>query len=110
MGARIVPKRIRKTPAPPAEPSKDSLRPTRGRRRPFAPSAALALTDTVARITEGQVPDSIFERARAHFREQELFALVFTLTTISVWNRLSIRAGTEVANHQRKARPVSQTV
>jgi alkylhydroperoxidase family enzyme len=40
--------------------------------------AALALTDAVTRITEGHVPDAVFERARAHFNEQELIALVFT--------------------------------
>src|SRR5277367_3081820 len=39
--------------------------------------AALALTDAVTRITEGHVPDAVFERARAHFNEQELIALVF---------------------------------
>jgi alkylhydroperoxidase family enzyme len=50
------------------------------------------------------------ERARAHFNEQELIALVFTLTTISAWNRLAITARTEVDNYQPKARPVSQTV
>jgi alkylhydroperoxidase family enzyme len=50
------------------------------------------------------------ECARAHFNEQELIALVFTLTTISAWNRLAITARTEVDNYQPKARPVSQTV
>ena len=37
--------------------------------------AALTLTDAVTRITGGQVPDSVFERAQAHFNEQELIAL-----------------------------------
>jgi AhpD family alkylhydroperoxidase len=71
--------------------------------------AALALTDAVTRITEGHVPDSVFERARAHFNEQKLIALVFTLTTINAWNRLAITMRTEVGNYQPKARPVSQT-
>ena len=31
--------------------------------------AALALTDAVTRITEGHVPDAVFERGRAHFNE-----------------------------------------
>jgi alkylhydroperoxidase family enzyme len=55
------------------------------------------------------VPDAVFERARAHFNEQELIALVFTLTTINAWNRLAITMRTEVGNYQPKARPVSQT-
>ena len=67
--------------------------------------AALALTDAVTRITEGHVPDAVFERARAHFNEQKLIALVFTLTTINAWNRLAITMRTEVGNYQPKARP-----
>jgi alkylhydroperoxidase family enzyme len=49
------------------------------------------------------VPDAVFERARAHFNEQELIALVFTLTTINAWNRLAITMRTEVGNYQPKA-------
>ena len=64
--------------------------------------AALALTEAVTRITEGHVPDAVFERARAHFNEQELIALVFTLTTINAWNRLAITMRTEVGNYQPK--------
>ena len=71
--------------------------------------AALALTDAITRITEGHVPDAVFERARAHFNEQELIALVFTLITINAWNRLAITMRVEVGNYQPKARPVSQT-
>ena len=37
--------------------------------------AALTLTDAVTRITGGHVPDSVFERAQAHFNEQELIVL-----------------------------------
>jgi alkylhydroperoxidase family enzyme len=65
--------------------------------------AALALTDAVTQITEGHVPDAVFERTRAHFNEQELIALVFTLTTINAWNRLAITMRTEVGNYQPKA-------
>jgi AhpD family alkylhydroperoxidase len=71
--------------------------------------AALALTDAVTRITEGHVPDAVFDRARAHFNEQEMIALVFTLTTINAWNRLAITMRTEVGKYQPKGRPVSQT-
>ncbi len=67
--------------------------------------AALGLADAVTRITEGHVPDAVFERARAHFNEQELIALVFTLTTINAWNRLAITMRTEVGNYQPKAHP-----
>jgi hypothetical protein len=84
---------------------------TRGRSRRFTPSAnarRLRLLRPSPRITEGHVPDAVFERARANFNEQELIALVFTLTTINAWNRLAITMRTEVGNYQ-PARPVSQT-
>jgi len=55
------------------------------------------------------VPDSVFERARAHFNEPELIALVFTLTTINARNRLAITMRTEVGDYQPKVRPVSKT-
>jgi alkylhydroperoxidase family enzyme len=51
------------------------------------------------------VPNAAFEGARAHFNEQELIALVFTLTTINAWNRLAITMRTEVGSYQPKARP-----
>ena len=51
------------------------------------------------------MPDAVFERAQAHFNEQELIALVFTLTTINAWNRLAITMRTEVGNYQPKAHP-----
>jgi alkylhydroperoxidase family enzyme len=53
--------------------------------------------------------DAVFERARAHFNEPELIALVFTLTTINTRNRLAITMRTEVGNYQPKTRPVSKT-
>src|SRR5438477_7770408 len=110
MGVRIASICIRKTPAPSARPSRDST--GAWEEAPFYSErerAALALTEAVTRITEGHVPDAVFERARAHFNEQELIALVFTLTTINAWNRLAITMRTEVGNYQPKARPVSQT-
>jgi hypothetical protein len=57
------------------------------------------------RITEGHVPDAVFERARAHLNQQDLIALVFTLTTINAWDRLAITMRTEVGTYQPKGRP-----
>ena len=72
--------------------------------RPFPRTGEIAI---FANFTN--VPDAVFERARAHVNEQEMVALVFTLTTINAWNRLAITMRTEVGNYQPKARPVSQT-
>src|SRR5512132_4731619 len=62
--------------------------------------AALALTEAMTKITEGHVPDAVWETAKQHFSEQELLALVFTLITINAWNRLAITTRAEVAGSQ----------
>jgi AhpD family alkylhydroperoxidase len=52
--------------------------------------AALQWTEALTLITEGHVPDSVYEQARAHFSEEELVNLTLAVTTINAWNRISI--------------------
>ena len=52
--------------------------------------AALAWTEAVTRLTNGDVPDEVFEQARAHFSETELVHLTYVVATINTWNRLAI--------------------
>jgi AhpD family alkylhydroperoxidase len=66
--------------------------------------AALALTESITKITEGHVPDEVWERAKSQFNEQELTALVVTITTINAWNRLAITTRVEVGGYQPKAK------
>jgi len=109
---RVLPRRAFERRPRPRRDRAETLRAGRGEEAPFYSErerAALALTEAVTRITEGHVPDAVFERARAHFNEPELIALMFTLTTINVRNRLAITMRTEVGNYQPKARPVSKT-
>ena len=54
--------------------------------------AALAWTEAVTLIADGQAPDDVYENARAHFDEAELSNLTLTIATINAWNRLSIAA------------------
>jgi len=54
--------------------------------------AALAWTEAVTLIHEGQVPDSVYESVRPHFNERELADLTLAVATINAWNRLSIAA------------------
>jgi AhpD family alkylhydroperoxidase len=56
--------------------------------------AALAWTEAVTLITNGHVPDSVYEEAHAHFNERELSDLTFAVTAINTWNRLSIASRT----------------
>jgi AhpD family alkylhydroperoxidase len=57
-----------------------------------AERAALALTETVTRLadTADPVPDSVWEQAARHYDEQELAALVLSIATVNVWNRLNV--------------------
>jgi AhpD family alkylhydroperoxidase len=52
--------------------------------------AALALTEAVTVLTDGFVPDEVYERAAEHFGEAELAHLVGLITVINSWNRLMV--------------------
>jgi len=55
--------------------------------------AALELTECVTRISEGGVPDHVYQKVRAHFSEKEYVDLVMAINAINCWNRLSISTG-----------------
>ena len=52
--------------------------------------AALALAEAITLITDGRVPDEVWEQAAAEFPPAELAQLVFAITAINAWNRLAI--------------------
>ncbi|MFE9683515.1 carboxymuconolactone decarboxylase family protein [Streptomyces sp. NPDC006285] len=52
--------------------------------------AALALTEAVTVLTDGFVPDEVFEAAARHFDEAELSHLIATITVINAWNRFGV--------------------
>jgi AhpD family alkylhydroperoxidase len=52
--------------------------------------AALAWAEAVTLVTEGHVPDEVYEEARKHFSEEELVNLTMAVVTINGWNRLAI--------------------
>ncbi len=52
--------------------------------------AALAWTEAVTTLEHRQVPDDIYERARASFSEQELMTLTLAIVEINGWNRFAI--------------------
>ncbi len=52
--------------------------------------AALAWAEAVTLVTEGHVPDDVYEQARKQFSEEELVNLTLAVVTINGWNRLSI--------------------
>ncbi|MFJ2257607.1 carboxymuconolactone decarboxylase family protein [Streptomyces sp. NPDC087844] len=52
--------------------------------------AALALTEAVTVLTDGFVPDEVFETAARHFDETELSQLLASITVINAWNRFGV--------------------
>ncbi|MBM7169302.1 carboxymuconolactone decarboxylase family protein [Streptomyces sp. G44] len=52
--------------------------------------AAIELTDAVTVLTDGFVPDEVYERAAAHFDEAELTQLIAAIAVINAWNRFGV--------------------
>ncbi|MBW5420932.1 carboxymuconolactone decarboxylase family protein [Streptomyces sp. BG9H] len=52
--------------------------------------AALALTEAVTVLTDGFVPDEVYEKAAQHFSEAELAHMLGVITVINSWNRLMV--------------------
>ena len=62
--------------------------------------AALAWIESVTLITDGHVPDDVFEEARKVFSEQELVDLTLVGVAINGWNRLAIAFRAEAGKYQ----------
>lgn len=62
--------------------------------------AALAWTEALTLVTQGHVPDAVYEEASKQFNEKELSDLSLAITTINAWNRLSIAARTKPGTYK----------
>ena len=62
--------------------------------------AALEWTDAVTLITNGHVPDEVYEKVRRFFNEKELCDLTLVVATINAWNRFAISARTVPGSYQ----------
>jgi AhpD family alkylhydroperoxidase len=62
--------------------------------------AALAWTEAITLITEGHVPDDVYEQARGQFSEAELANLTLALIAINGANRLNIAFRTVPGSHK----------
>lgn len=70
--------------------------------------AALAWTEAVTLVTDGHVPDEVFEQARSQFSEQELANLTLAVVAINSWNRLNISFRTVAGGYQPAAKEKQQ--
>ena len=62
--------------------------------------AALAWTEAVTNVSQGHVPDEVYEEAHRHFTEKELADLTLAVAAINAWNRLAISARTVPGDYQ----------
>ena len=66
--------------------------------------AALELTEAITVLTDGFVPDEVYEQAARHFDETELAYLIAGITTINAWNRFGVTSRA-VAGHYTPGKP-----
>ena len=69
--------------------------------------AALAWTEALTLITDGHVPDNVYETARAQFDERELADLSLAIVAINGANRLNIAFRTVPGSYRAKVRVAS---
>jgi AhpD family alkylhydroperoxidase len=61
---------------------------------------ALAWTEAVTLITDGHVPDAVYEEVRQHLNEEELVNLTLAVVAINGWNRFAISFRTVPGTYQ----------
>jgi AhpD family alkylhydroperoxidase len=62
--------------------------------------AALLLAEELTRIADRPVSEGVHEHAREQFNDQERGDLVWVITAINAWNRISIGWGTVPGDYQ----------
>ena len=62
--------------------------------------AALAWAESVTQLSNGNVPDEVYDEVRKEFSEEELIDLTLVVATINVWNRVNIAFRTTPGNYQ----------
>lgn len=66
--------------------------------------AALEWAEALTVITDGFVPDRVYDIARTHFSEKELVDLSMAIVAINGWNRLSVAFRTEPGKYQARSK------
>src|SRR4051794_18584704 len=61
---------------------------------------ALAWAEAVTNVTDGQVPDAVYDTVREEFTDAEIANLTFAVATINSWNRLNIALRREAGGYR----------
>jgi AhpD family alkylhydroperoxidase len=59
--------------------------------------AALALTEAITLVAQGQVPDDVYEAAAVHLTPAQISAVEWLAVVINAWNRIAISSRYHVA-------------
>ena len=70
--------------------------------------AALAWTEALTLLTEGNVPDNVFALARAQFSEEELVKLTLAVVAINGANRINVAFRAVPGNYQPAIRSAAE--
>jgi AhpD family alkylhydroperoxidase len=62
--------------------------------------AGLALAEAVTLISDGHVPDDVYEKAARVFDQEELASVVWHTIAINAWNRLAITSRSEPGHYK----------
>ena len=62
--------------------------------------AALEWTEALTDITDGHVPDAVYDAVRGHFSEKELADLTWAVAAINAWNRVAIAFRSEAGTYR----------
>jgi AhpD family alkylhydroperoxidase len=71
--------------------------------------AALEWTEALTLVTDGHVPDEVYESARRQFSERELVELAMIAVAINGWNRLCIGFRVEAGTYQPRQQEPKRT-
>lgn len=61
--------------------------------------AALEWTEALTRVTEGHVPDEVYQTASSHFSDKDLADLTWAVAAINAWNRVGIAFRSEAGTY-----------
>jgi AhpD family alkylhydroperoxidase len=61
--------------------------------------AALEWAEAVTLLTDGFVPDAVYEAVRPHFNDRELVDLTLAVIAINAWNRMNVAFRTEAGHY-----------
>jgi AhpD family alkylhydroperoxidase len=69
--------------------------------------AALALTEAITELTDGYVPDDVYDAAAKVFDEKELATVIWLVAIINTWNRLNVTTRNPAGSYRSTKQPLT---